>query len=711
MENKNENQINENNSETLENTDNMFDENTAVLKSIYSQDDEQNRKKSRKIFGIILIIILAISLAVVGYIIYDRNNATEEKESGVNVSLKDDFYESINYETLKNAKIPSDSGVWSKAYDATKAIEKITNELTDEILEDPNYKNENIDAILELYTDYEGRNKRGISELQPYLDMVDNAKTIEEFNDVLMTLNEDLGVNPLISYAATTDLYDSKKTVLMFEQITLSGNVFEVFTNSKYSTYVPYIEKLMKKIFEVIGYSEEKTSESIKQIEEFAKLIQSKSINRGEVRDNFEIYNKYTFDEINNEIKKLPIKRLLSELKVDKEEFYIVTDMNHYKAVDDYYTVDNLGVIKEFTKLTIISAYLEFTTEDNIKFILDFNNQLQGTSISMEEFEEDRLYSFKQYYILDEIEKRYEAKYFTADDKKKVADLVEEVKAYYEEVIKNCDWLSESTKEEALKKLSQMKVKIGYQESEENDDDEYELVPKSKGGTLISNVIGENRFNFKNFYKNFEKEASETIFSTLEVNAFYDPQNNSINFLAGFKELYANETDYYKLLGYFGFVIGHEISHAFDSTGSKFDENGKVRDWWTAEDKENYEILTKKIEEYYSKYEYMGYKVDGKKTLPENIADLAAMKAMISIAESKGATNDDYKKLFEAYADLWAEKSNKEYAEYLSINDTHSPSKIRVNAVLSSTDKFYEVYDIKETDKMYVPKEERVGLW
>ena len=680
-----------------------------------SNNNESN-KKSKKLIVILLIAILVIALMVVGYIIYDKNknNITEEpKKEETKVSLKDDFYENINYETLKNAKIPNDSGAWSKFYDATKVIEDRVEELTDEILADPDYQNEDIDAIIELYNDYEGRNKRGISELQPYLDMVDKANTIEEFNDVLLTLDKDLSITPLISYMVDNDFYDSKKNVLYFYPINIIGNSFEAFTDSKYSTYVPYLEKAMKKYFEVMGYSNDKAENLIKQIEDFVKLIQSKSLKMSKIVDKFEIYKKYTLDEIDKEIKNLPIRRLLSELKVDNEEFYIMTDINHYKAVDEYYTVANLPLIKEFVKLAIINNYLIFTTQDNVKFFLDFYNEADGTSISMEEFEKNVLLGIKNSFISDELQKRYEAKYFTEEDKKKVADLVEEVRAYYENVIKNSDWLNETTKEEALKKIKEMKIKIGYQESEkeELEIEDYKLVPKSEGGTIISNDIGTNRWLFEHTHIIFEKEASLDGLSTLEVNAFYNPQDNSINFLAGFKELYGDETDYYKLLGYFGSVIGHEISHAFDINGSKYDENGKVRDWWTEEDKTNYANLTKKIEEYYSKYEYMGYKVDGQMTLSENIADLASMKAMISIAESKGATNDDYKKIFEAYADLWVEKSNKESAEASSLSDSHSPNKVRVNAVLSSMDKFYEVYDIKETDKMYVPKEERVGLW
>jgi putative endopeptidase len=163
--------------------------------------------------------------------------------------------------------------------------------------------------------------------------------------------------------------------------------------------------------------------------------------------------------------------------------------------------------------------------------------------------------------------------------------------------------------------------------------------------------------------------------------------------------------------GAIGTVIGHEISHAFDSTGSKFDEKGQIKEWWTEEDRANYKKLSQKIIDYYAKYEYMGFKVDGEKTLGENIADLGGMKVIVAIAESKGATNEDFKNMFEAFASADATKMNKESAEAQILGDEHAPNQVRINGVLSSTDKFYEVYDIKEGDKMYVPKEERVSLW
>ncbi len=669
----------------------------------------KENKKNKKILYLICTIVGILLIVCSSFFFF--NKSEEKAKEEIIPRLEDDFYEAINYETLKNAKIASDKSSWSKADDASDAIDKRIEEIVEEILSDPNYKNEKIDNYLELYNDFEEREKLGLSEIKPYLEMIDNASTIDELNDVLLKIARDFKFITLFNFGYDVDLYDSSKNVFIFETMTINDINFECYTEKKYERIIKLIDKIVLKECESIGYSNEKAKEEYNKIVEFAKTIQEKSKYKlTEITDLLELYHKYTLDDILKEIKNLPIKKLLDSLNVSNEDFYIVYDIDHLKAIDEYYTIDNINIFKEITKLHLIDKVFNFSTTKNEEYMYEIMNELYGTKKSIEEYRKDVTLAIKQLLITDEIERRYEEKYFTDEDKKIVADLVDEVREYYKNVINNSEWLSNETKEEALKKLNMMKVNIGRKEKDENKDDEIDVISKSEGGTLISNEIHNNQIEWDKFSEDFHKPPKTIQISTLAVNAYYLQFDNSINFLAGFKEMYGNETDYYKLLGYFGTVIGHEISHAFDSNGSKHDENGVLRDWWTEEDKEQYNKLTKAIEDYYSKYEYMGFNVDGKKTLSENIADLAAMKAMISIAENKGATKDDFKKMFEAYTDLWAKKENKQSAE-LQTFDEHSPNKVRVNAVLSSMDKFYEVYDIKEGDKMYVPKKERVGLW
>jgi putative endopeptidase len=161
-------------------------------------------------------------------------------------------------------------------------------------------------------------------------------------------------------------------------------------------------------------------------------------------------------------------------------------------------------------------------------------------------------------------------------------------------------------------------------------------------------------------------------------------------------------------LGGIGFVIGHEISHAFDSTGSYFDEIGNYNDWWTETDRENYDKLEQAISDYYSKYQILGLNVNGELTVGEDIADLGSMTCVASIL---AGDDEALKEAFTQAAYVWAFKATDSYKLNLLNTDTHAPSSIRANAALSSCDDFYRVFNIKKGDGMYVAPKDRVGIW
>ena len=158
-------------------------------------------------------------------------------------------------------------------------------------------------------------------------------------------------------------------------------------------------------------------------------------------------------------------------------------------------------------------------------------------------------------------------------------------------------------------------------------------------------------------------------------------------------------------------IIAHEVTHAFDNNGSKFDYLGNYNNWWKDKDYKKFEKQTHKVAEYYSKYKVNGIKVDGELTVGENIADLGSINCITEISKEKGATKDDFKLLFTSFAKMWRSKYLDSYQKLLITTDTHSPDKIRVNATLSSNDYFYEIYKINKLDDMYVNKNERVRVW
>lgn len=153
-------------------------------------------------------------------------------------------------------------------------------------------------------------------------------------------------------------------------------------------------------------------------------------------------------------------------------------------------------------------------------------------------------------------------------------------------------------------------------------------------------------------------------------------------------------------------MIGHEITHAFDTNGALFDEKGNLRDWWTAQDKEQFQALADQVISYYDGMDIEGKKINGEQTVTENIADLGGVSCITEIADSQGY---DLKKVYEAYANIWASKEREEYLSRQVAIDIHSPAQIRVNAVLSAQQEFRDLYDIEEGDGMY--QEEMPGIW
>ena len=674
---------------------------------------EYQKSDNSKLLKVIIVLLSFIVLILIlfgGLLIYKKgqNNTSKVDDS---LRLQDDFYAKSNYETLKNMSIPSSYSSWSIMHDAQLAVNIKKENLIDEIINKNNFSNENMKIMVELYKDYNSRNKRGLTELEPYFKMIDNCKTMEEFNKVLIVLDHDLNSNAFLSVGVESDLYNTNKNILYFSPIIAEDN-FEVYTLNQYSRYAEEYRNYRKKVLSLAGWDSKEINEFSKELDKFIEKIQSKSIIMTNIKDKLDLYNKYTFEDVKKNLVNLPIVDFLKRYGLETQEYYVFYDMEHYKALDDFYTIDNLEFLKKFEKLSILERVaVNYTTDSFFDLGVELSNKIKGNNISSYSKKEENISEIKENSIGDELAKEYEKRYFTSEDKKFVTDLVNEIKTYYKDVINNSNWLDSSTKEEAIKKLDSMKVNVGYVEKKSNIE-KVKYVSKANGGTLISNYILENRNVFDRIVDELNLESDGSVsFDTMEVNAYYNPLDNSINFTAAFKEVYANETDYYKILGYVGTVIGHEISHAFDYNGSKFDENGNVRDWWTTKDKEKYEELTKNIIDYYDGYSMGKYKVNGLKTLSENIADLASMKCMMAIMEKKGAKEEDYKKFFEAYAKLWASKETDEAIENQILTDTHSPNKIRVNAVLSSTDKFYDIYKIEKDDKMYVEEEKRVGLW
>ena len=320
---------------------------------------------------------------------------------------------------------------------------------------------------------------------------------------------------------------------------------------------------------------------------------------------------------------------------------------------------------------------------------------------------EERAYELIKQIYPNEISKNYNSKYLKEDTKNYVSNLIAEINKEYENMISK-SWMDEETKAKAINKLNNIKINIGTLYNK----DFASYYDFDSNLSLVKNIINLNKVIKTKSYEMLDTTNTYNALPDYTFNAYYDATSNSINILTGGTKSIKDINNRYENLGGIGFILAHEISHAFDNNGSKFDENGLLNNWYTESSSKKYSEIQKNVIEYYDKYEVIhNISNNGKRTIGENIADLAAMECITNILINGNSKTEDYKKVYESFAKIWANNYSKSTKVMQSLIDSHSTNEIRVNSVLSSTNKFYETYKIDSNDLMYIDQEKRVNIW
>lgn len=271
--------------------------------------------------------------------------------------------------------------------------------------------------------------------------------------------------------------------------------------------------------------------------------------------------------------------------------------------------------------------------------------------------------------------------------------------------------MSDKTKKQAMKKVDKLVVNVGYPEGVwGNGVETANILAPEKGGDCLTNAIEylKNGNKVKNPTNKVNKKAWPL--AVTEVNAMYDCTRNSITIPAGILQepFFYADGNLAENLGGIGATVAHEISHAFDNDGANYDAEGSYKNWWTSKDYKKMRKIQRKMVKYFGSFSMEGIPLDGEMTLPENIADLGAMECVMRLVPADQKSMEDF---FVAYAKSWATKYSKESLENIMKNDEHAPDKLRVNAILSTTDAFYKTYGIVEGDGMYISPKDRVSIW
>lgn len=645
-----------------------------------------------------------------------KAGSEEAREGGDRVRLEDDYYDYVNQELLAKTEIPKDSDNWSYFYKLDREAYDVLQGVLDEAVKNrKEAKSGSLEQkIGDMYLtamDMDGRRKAGFGELQPYIDGIKNASDIKEYLKGIGKAYADLGNGSLIMPQWSEDMTDSSRYALYLDGADL-GPGKETLEDETQAAMVSRYEAYIGTVMRAAGLDEKAAAQAAGDILALQKDLAASALPLSSQGDPDVIYNLYTQEELKVLFPDGDMEAFLHGAGISQAETVVVPQKELMKKIGGYLTEERLPLLKNYSVFVLIKDFAPFLSPEIRDEYMEWNNAQRG--IKEKKTDENLAGELVQDLMGFEFGRLYVEKCFAEEDKEAVYNLVLRILDTYKKQIMALDWMGEKTKAAAVKKLDAMNLKIGYPDKWPDDYREAEVLPAEAGGNLIDNAISlikaKSRADREKVKKPVDK--GEWGMTPQTVNAYYNPTGNEIVFPAAILQppFFDAGADDAVNLGGIGMVIAHEVSHAFDSSGSLYDEKGNYHVWWTDEDRAKFKELADRVVAYYDGQDgYEGRHVNGAQTLNENIADLGALNCITAIAEGEGA---DLKLLFNNYATVWASKYTPESMIRRLNTDVHSPARVRVNGVLSSTDAFYRTYpEVKEGDRMYVAPEKRVKIW
>ena len=643
------------------------------------------------------------------------------------VSPKDDFYRFVNGVWIDSTEIPADQTVWGGFNKLRKDTDADVLAILDRAMNDKDLDPTSDQAkavyVFQSIMDNDSRNKAGYQPIVPYLEKIDGIKSLEE----LLTVKAELGkkgLNAFFSVGVGADAMDTDMNVAQLGNGSL-GMAREYYvgedadSKEKLAKYEMHIARMLA----MTGMEQEKATATASEIVAFEKSMAVPRLDKVTRRDPKKTYNPMAVSGLQKIAPAVNWKTYFKEAGMKDFDNLIVSQPDYIKALNSMWKTSNLEIMKKYMKWSMIndaSNMLSTELEDaNFDF---YSKTMRGAK--EQKAQNERALATVNGTLGEALGQLYVDEKFPPAAKAKAKEMIEYVKKAYEVRINGLEWMSPETKAKAIEKLNGMTIKIGYPDTWK-DYSEMQIKSPKDGGTLFDNMLAVQEYNYMdNMSKLGEKvDKSEWFMSPQTVNAYYNPYYNEIVFPAAILQppFYNYEADAAVNFGGMGAVIGHEISHGFDDSGAKFAANGNMVNWWTEDDIKQFEELGGELAAQYSAIEVLpGVNINGAYTLGENIGDLggvnAAYDGLNMWLEDKGEVTDidgytQQQRFFLSWATVWRTKMRDEALKQRIKGDTHSPGMYRGYVPLQNIQAFYDAFDIKEEDGMYIAPEDRVLIW
>ena len=558
----------------------------------------------------------------------------------------------------------------------------------------------------------------GLSPLHPFMQQIDKLQSKKELQQLLANW-QTYGMNPLFEIYADADQKNSVMKVAYLAQGGLGMPNRDYYLNTDDRTldiqqkYRAYIAGL----FSVLGQDSTAARQNAETIYAMEKQMAEFSMSMLDQRDPYKVYNKMNTDQLSKTAPEYNWADYFNGIGLSNPGDFIVSQPEFMKGMAQMLDHTSLNDWKEYLKYHTVSGFAGFLPQKVVDLNFSFFGQTLSGSLAQRP-RWKRVQGTTNNALSEAVGQLYVNEYFPPEAKERMLKLVENLRKALASRIGNLSWMTDTTKAKAIEKLDAITVKIGYPDKWK-DYSALEITPDS----YVQNALNAGKFYFEDMISKINKPVDKTewMMSPQTVNAYYNPTGNEIVFPAAILQppfFYMNADDATNY-GAIGVVIGHEMSHGFDDQGRQYDKIGNLNDWWTTDDARQFTGKVGLLADQYSQFTVLDtVKANGKLTLGENIADLGGLNIAYT-ALNMALTGDEkpidgftpHQRFFLAYAHLWAQNIRDAEKLRLTKVDVHSLGRYRVLGPLRNMPQFYQAFNVKEGDYMYLPDSTRVVIW
>ncbi len=578
-----------------------------------------------------------------------------------------------------------------------------------------------IGSLYNLMMDSVRLNREGWQPIKATLDRIAAIKNRKEYQLVTAQLDRKGENTMMYGIGVGADQRDAAVNIVGIGQGGIGLGTRDYYLNDDEQTVNvrEAYKKMLKNLYMMVGNDEQTAERKMQAVMAIETRIAKASYSRVQLRDINANYHKMSYNQLVTDFPGIDWGNVFLACGFPAFDYVDVGQPEPIHEVEKILAETSLDDLKAYAEIKVISGASSQLSDDFRREAFNFSRVMSGVQQDRPRWK--RAVSLVSGTMGEAIGKLYVEKHFPESSKQRMIQLVKNLQTALAQRIDEATWMGAETKVQAKDKLNHFIVKIGYPDKWKD----YSGMQVDEKLSLYENLANISEFLLLDELQrkvNKPTDKSEWLMTPQTINAYYNPTTNEICFPAAILQppFFDPNADDAANYGAIGGVIGHEMSHGFDDQGSQFDKDGNQHDWWTEQDKKNYNTRTKVLEDYFSTVEVVaGKKINGKLTLGENIGDNGGLNIAFrafqnAMREQPLAVKDGFtpeQRFFLSWARVWASNQRPEYQEMLITVDPHSPNFARVNAALPQIDAWYDAFKVKKSDRLFIPKKKRAHIW